>query len=65
MGGKNNKGTIYWVDPRTGFLRTSYSFRGTPDGEAPAALRQAGSTFYGTANFGGAPNGGTVFAYTP
>ena len=68
FGGANAEGTVFKVTPG-GQLTTLYSFcsqSGCTDGEQPiAGLVQAGGNFYGTAEFGGANNGGTVFELTP
>ncbi len=65
--GANGGGTVFEVTPGSQ-LTTLYSFcsqTGCTDGANPrAVLVQAGGNFYGTTEFGGANNGGTVFKIT-
>jgi uncharacterized repeat protein (TIGR03803 family) len=69
-GGTNGVGTVFKITP-SGTLTTLYSFcpggGGCTDGNGPdAGLVQAtNGNFYGTTQFGGANNGGTVFKITP
>jgi uncharacterized repeat protein (TIGR03803 family) len=68
-GGTNGKGTVFKVTPH-GALTTLYSFcpqAGCVDGQNPWAGMVQGSdgNFYGTAQYGGAHGGGTVFKISP
>ncbi len=68
-GGANSHGTVYEITP-SGALTTLYSFcaeTGCADGANPyAGLVQAtNGNLYGTTQYGGANNGGTVFEITP
>ncbi len=67
-GGAHNGGTVFKITP-AGTLRTLYSFCAQPsctDGSSPIAVIQAtDGNFYGTTEYGGANNGGTVFKITP
>jgi uncharacterized repeat protein (TIGR03803 family) len=62
-GGMNNNGTVFRISPG-GSYTTLYSFVGSPTGggHPNAGLVQgSGSNFYGTTDFGGTVNSGTVF----
>lgn len=62
----NGCGTVFSLSLRTGIKRTVYSFAGGRDGNSPAAaLINVGGTLYGTTQYGGAYDKGTVFAITP
>jgi len=68
-GGANGGGTVFKITPG-GTLTTLYNFclqSGCPDGSGPyAGLVQAtNGDFYGTTEYGGASNVGTVFEITP
>ncbi|HVN07195.1 MAG TPA: choice-of-anchor tandem repeat GloVer-containing protein [Bryobacteraceae bacterium] len=68
-GAYGDYGTIYKIT-LAGKLTTLYSFcaaRGCPDGSNPAArlIQATDGNFYGTTQYGGAYNGGTVFRITP
>jgi uncharacterized repeat protein (TIGR03803 family) len=68
-GGAHGQGTVYEITP-SGALTTLYSFcaqTGCADGANPyAGLVQAtNGMLYGTTQYGGAKNGGTVFEITP
>lgn len=68
-GGAHGWGTVFKLTP-SGVLSTLYSFcarPGCPDGSGPSAGLALGAdgNFYGTATFGGAYGGGTVFKITP
>jgi uncharacterized repeat protein (TIGR03803 family) len=66
-GGTNDDGTVFKITTQ-GTLTTLYQFGGTAtngNGPAFAALVQAADTnFYGTTDYGGTNNGGTVFQIT-
>jgi uncharacterized repeat protein (TIGR03803 family) len=69
LGGANNLGAIFKITP-DGALTMLYSFcsqSGCTDGAQPyATLVQAiNGNFYGTTEFGGANNDGSVFSITP
>ncbi|HZV33552.1 MAG TPA: choice-of-anchor tandem repeat GloVer-containing protein [Verrucomicrobiae bacterium] len=61
--GSSSYGTVFAVNTDgTGFTNL-YSFTGQNDGSQPAAgLVLSGNTLYGTAEYGGTFNGGTIFA---
>jgi uncharacterized repeat protein (TIGR03803 family) len=66
LGGANNQGTVFKITPG-GTLTQLHSFcsqTGCPDGNAPVAalVLATNGTFYGTTNFGGTHNDGTVFS---
>jgi len=63
MGGISNNGTVFAIGTNgTGFA-TLHGFNGTTDGSGPAdGVMLSGNTLYGTANMGGRPGYGTVFA---
>jgi uncharacterized repeat protein (TIGR03803 family) len=68
-GGPNLNGIVFKITP-SGVLTVLYSFcseAGCADGQSPyAGLAQAtDGNFYGTTNYGGTGNGGTVFKITP
>lgn len=64
-GGKDNRGTIFSVDPTTGVETVVYSFT-VQDGRIPyGGLTISGSTFYGTTILGGSSNVGTIFKFKP
>ncbi len=65
-GGANNVGTVFAITP-SGAKRLIYSFAGSPgDGKSPmATLLAYNGTLYGTTEFGGANNVGTVFSIKP
>lgn len=65
-GGANGVGTIFEITP-SGAVITRHSFGGSGDGQAPSGGLIAGSdgNLYGTTQFGGASNSGTVFRMTP
>lgn len=68
-GGVNGNGTVFRLTP-TGILTTLYKFcsqANCTDGWDPEAALIQGSdgNFYGTTQFGGATEGGTVFKLTP
>jgi uncharacterized repeat protein (TIGR03803 family) len=67
-GGANHFGTVFEITP-DGTLTTVYSFCslfGCTDGELPRAglIQGADGDFYGTTQYGGAFDGGTVFKIT-
>ncbi len=59
-------GTVFWISP-SGTETTLYSFANSPDGSEPTASLVQGSdgNFYGTTEYGGANNKGTVFRVSP
>jgi len=59
-------GDIYKVDP-TGKLTVLYNFRGQPDGAMamPGLVRDGSGNLYGTTEYGGTYNFGTVFKLDP
>ena len=66
-GGVNNLGALYMVTP-SGTESVVYSFTGQPDGSHPiAGLFRDPKTgnLYGTTEYGGTTNNGTVFTVTP
>ena len=66
-GGTKGDGTIFKITP-AGTLTTLHSLGGYPyDGAYPAGglIQAADGNFYGTTNFGGSYNRGTVFKVTP
>jgi uncharacterized repeat protein (TIGR03803 family) len=74
VGGANNLGTIFMVNPTSTGVQTPttlYSFAGSsanpPDGANPAAglVLASNGVFYGTTSAGGANGGGTVFSMIP
>jgi uncharacterized repeat protein (TIGR03803 family) len=76
VGGANDAGTVFAIDPATGAERVLYSFKGKADGANPAGgLAYLNGLLYGTATAGGLFNGvckvnadsgcGTIFAVDP
>lgn len=68
-GGANGQGTVFKVTP-DGHLTTLYSFCSQPncnDGSSPGApvIQGADGNLYGTCQFGGPTNAGTVFSVRP
>jgi uncharacterized repeat protein (TIGR03803 family) len=68
-GSKNGYGTVFEITP-AGVLTTLYPFCSLPncaDGEDPYAglIQAANGNFYGTAEYGGTSNAGTVFELSP
>jgi uncharacterized repeat protein (TIGR03803 family) len=70
FGGRYNYGEIFAVSP-TDTLGRIYSFCADkfacPDGQSPqgSPMQAANGNFYGTTSYGGANNGGTLYAFTP
>jgi len=69
-GGTNGCGTVYELSPSDGGWteKVLYSFQcGSTDGQYPIGglIFDSAGNLYGTTNFGGAHNGGTVFELTP
>ena len=62
FGGTANAGVVYKLDT-AGHETVLYSFTGVADGRHPQAgvIRDPAGNLYGTANSGGAPNGGVVY----
>lgn len=66
-GGSGQRGTVFRLDP-TGTETVLHSFAGPPtDGAYPATgvTMDPSGNLYGTTNFGGTADGGTVFKLTP
>ena len=66
-GGTNNKGTVFKVTP-AGVETVLYSFSGGTDGQAPyigGLIQDTSGNLYGTTNYGGTNNQGTVFKISP
>ncbi|MDA8383183.1 MAG: hypothetical protein M0037_09015, partial [Betaproteobacteria bacterium] len=66
-GGAHGQGTVFTLDP-AGTETVLYSFKGgSRDGSAPHAglLRDRAGNLYGTTEFGGPRNDGTVFKLSP
>jgi uncharacterized repeat protein (TIGR03803 family) len=66
QGGADNKGTAFKITS-SGRLKTLYTFcqdSGCADGEFPygGLIQDTNGTFYGTTNYGGANDDGTVFS---
>ena len=66
-GGKQDLGTIFEFNTKTGVLTLLHSFEGgTADGEFPfGSLILSGTTLYGMTNGGGAKNLGVIFSLSP
>jgi uncharacterized repeat protein (TIGR03803 family) len=68
-GGQFDLGTVYRLSPSGSgwILTTLYSFRGTRDGERPAAtlVFDGAGNLYGATMTGGSGGGGTVFRLSP
>lgn len=66
MGGVNDEGTVFKLDPFTGNLTTLVSFNRANGSHPYAGLTAAANgNFYGTTSSGGAERGGTVFKLNP
>ena len=65
MGGSANRGSIFRLPAAGGKVELLYSFKG-PDGSGPFAGLTEGrhGVFYGTTDFGGTNNAGTLFAFS-
>ena len=64
-GGSNNQGTLFAIRTDGSGFTNLHSFTGGNDGANPQAgliLSSNGTTFYGTAYFGGSNGNGTIFA---
>jgi uncharacterized repeat protein (TIGR03803 family) len=62
LGGVNGAGAVFRMDPYTGAETVLYSFTGGKDGASPICkLIATPHALYGTTNFGGTNNLGTVF----
>jgi uncharacterized repeat protein (TIGR03803 family) len=63
IGGVDDDGSVFSVDPSTGTQQTIYSFKGHADGKDPlsASLVDVGGTLYGTTHDGGTSGLGAVF----
>ena len=65
-GGTTGLGTVFEVDPNTGAETVLHSFGNGTDGEFPyAGLINVKGTLYGTTNYGGTADDGTVFSLDP
>jgi len=65
-GGTSAWGTVFSVNPNTGAETVVYSFLGGTDGEYPkASLIDVKGALYGTTEFGGTYDNGTVFSVNP
>ena len=66
QGGPSFAGNVFKVDP-AGKETTLYTFTGSTDGGDPEAgvIRDSHGNLYGTTNFGGTENAGTVFKVDP
>ncbi|MBV9570591.1 MAG: PQQ-binding-like beta-propeller repeat protein [Alphaproteobacteria bacterium] len=64
FGGTCGCGTVFGLSPKTGALTVIHSFQpGGDDGTYPfASLTNVGGMLYGTTQYGGATNNGTVFS---
>lgn len=59
-------GTVFRMDPDTGAKLTLHHFNGPPDGNGPlAGLVAIGGMLYGTTQFGGSRDAGTLFKIDP
>lgn len=65
-GGASSNGSVFRLTP-AGDFTTLYSFTGGADGGQPAAdlIQATDGNFYGTTEFGGANQGGTIFVISP
>jgi uncharacterized repeat protein (TIGR03803 family) len=65
-GGQYDRGTVFKLNPTTGILTTLVSFK-VPDGRAPVAglIADAAGNLYGTTEYGGPIDAGTVFKLDP
>lgn len=59
-------GTVFAVDPESGAETVLYSFQDNgSDGTWPAGLVEVKGVLYGTTEFGGTNNAGTIFKISP
>lgn len=60
-------GTVFKMDETTGQITTLYSFQGGADGRYPAngVIRDRAGNLYGTTDYGGTFDAGTIFKITP
>ncbi|HTT84916.1 MAG TPA: choice-of-anchor tandem repeat GloVer-containing protein [Rhizomicrobium sp.] len=62
----NGYGIVFSVNPRTGAEKVLHNFTGGTDGARPTAnLVDVNGILYGTTEYGGADNDGTVFSLDP
>ena len=65
-GGPSNAGVVFSINPNGNFKVIRAFQGGSSDGSGPVGgLIDVGGTFYGTTEFGGADNDGTVYSITP
>jgi uncharacterized repeat protein (TIGR03803 family) len=67
-GGATFNGAVFSFNPKTGKETMLYSFCSAQyctDGQYPSGLSDVNGTLYGATYYGGANNGGAVFAITP
>jgi uncharacterized repeat protein (TIGR03803 family) len=67
-GGTTFNGAVFSLDPKSGKETMLYSFCSAQyctDGQYPSGLSNVSGMLYGTTYYGGAHNGGAVFAITP
>jgi uncharacterized repeat protein (TIGR03803 family) len=66
VGGANELGTLYKIDPTTGAETVLHAFAGGAEGSAPyGALTLDKGILYGTTSAGGPANAGTIFSLDP
>ena len=67
LGGANGKGSVFKISTAGAFTLLHSFTGGTGGGESPRAgvIRASDGNFYGTTEFGGSNNAGTVFRVTP
>ncbi len=66
VGGANEMGTLYKIDPATGNETILHAFAGGAEGSGPnGPLTLAKGVFYGTTVAGGPANIGTTFSFDP
>jgi uncharacterized repeat protein (TIGR03803 family) len=63
-GGRYGYGTVFTMT-LSGYIRTLYSFKGSPDGDGPNDVTIFNGKYYGTTALGGLYGAGTVFELTP
>lgn len=63
--GLYNRGTLFRINPATGFKSVVYNFKGGTDGDNPVGLTNVSGTLFGATLLGGSADAGTIFAFTP